>query len=105
MGQRWPKGGGSLGGASRKLPPLLGATLLQVGSPPPPLINRGGGAPLETQFQIAFSAEGLPLSLPLFRSNLHNPEGLLLPPLYSGGAEIWMAEPCRIFHTVHVDQP
>src|ERR1041385_6889781 len=54
-----------------------------LGLPPPPINRGGGGTP--SRYNSDFSwQKGCPLSLPLIRSNLHPPEGLLLPPLYSG---------------------
>ena len=77
----------------------------RISSPPPPPINRGGGGTPSTQEVVLTSPKGCPLFLPLFRSNLHSLKVLLLPPLYSGGSELWTAEPCRTFHTVRVDTP
>src|ERR1043165_7000214 len=111
MGQRGPRGElpGSFPPPPWRLPreeETLGrspraAPSSKRGSPPPPPINRGGGGIPSYTIQIASSRRAAPsLSLSCRSNLLHSLEVLLLPPLYSGGAELWTAEPSRIFHTV-----
>src|ERR1043165_9175189 len=63
------------------------------------------GAPLQHNSCSSQPRRAAPSLSPSLRSNLQTSKCCSSLLFYSGGAELWTAEPCRIFHTVRVDQP
>src|ERR1043165_7276604 len=63
------------------------------------------GAPLQHDSCSSQPRRAAPSLSPSLRSNLLTSKCCSSLLSFSGGAELWTAEPCRIFHTVRVDQP
>src|ERR1043165_8763991 len=63
------------------------------------------GAPLQHNSCSSQPRRAAPSLSPSLRSNLQTSKCCSSLLSFSGGAELWTAEPCRIFHTVRVNQP